>query len=195
MSLFSYKPANQLPDDVLLVIFDQLEDQDLLRCETVCHQWRNVLLSGRLWKGLFHRKIVSSPLWRHVFLAIGMNLKKLETVNYRVLCKAIIQELHEIDNNWRTGSFKITKQEWYSNNFPRVVIGKDWIAILDINIYKYINIIYIYKYKKLHNKRSNGSVVSNRRTRKIESLARVGSLESYSVEESTVYSWSTVLDF
>ena len=42
MSLFSSNPANQLSDDALLVIFDNLDDQDLLRCETVCRQWRKV---------------------------------------------------------------------------------------------------------------------------------------------------------
>ena len=46
VNLLSYKPANQL-SDVLLVIFDQLDEEDLFRCETVGRQWRNVLLSGR----------------------------------------------------------------------------------------------------------------------------------------------------
>jgi hypothetical protein len=31
MSLVSYNPVNQLDEDVLLVIFDQLDDEDLLR--------------------------------------------------------------------------------------------------------------------------------------------------------------------
>lgn len=39
MSLVTYNPANQLDEDVLLVIFDQLDEEELLRCETVCHQW------------------------------------------------------------------------------------------------------------------------------------------------------------
>ena len=38
MSLVTYNQPNQLTADVLLVIFDQLDDQDLLRCEVVCRQ-------------------------------------------------------------------------------------------------------------------------------------------------------------
>jgi F-box-like len=133
MSLFSYKPANQLPDDVLLVIFDQLEDQDLLRCEIVCRQWRNFLLSGRPWRRLFNRQIVSSPRWRRMFRDFGMEEKNLETLNYRALCKAIIQELNKIENNWRTGNYKISTNEFYSGSISRVVIGKDWIAKLYCN--------------------------------------------------------------
>ena len=66
-----------------------------------------------------------------MFRAIEMNEKKLETVNYRELCKAIIQELHEIERNWRTGNYKIITEKWYSDRFLHVVVGRDWIAKLD----------------------------------------------------------------
>jgi F-box-like len=106
MSLVTYNPSNRLPDDVLLVIFDELDEEDLLRCETVCLQWRNVLLSGRPWKTLFRRQIVSSKLWRRVLQNFGVKFDNLETVYYRALCRAIIRQLNEIYGNWRTGNFK-----------------------------------------------------------------------------------------
>jgi F-box-like len=111
MSLVSYNPANKLDENVLLVIFGYLDDQDLLRCETVCHPWRNILLSGRPWRTLFHRKIVSSPQWRHVWWELGVDERKLETVHYRELCKAIMKEVNEIDNNWRKRNFELIEDK------------------------------------------------------------------------------------
>ena len=62
-----------------------------------------------------------------------MDEKKLESVNYRELCQAIIQELNEIERNWRNGKFKKIKKKWNlnSSDFQHVVIGKDWIACID----------------------------------------------------------------
>ena len=128
MSLVSYNLTDQFVEDVLLVIFDHLDEEDLLRCETVCSQWRNILLSGRPWKGLFHRKIVSSPQWRQVWWDLGVDEKKLETVHYRELCKTITKEVNEIANNWRNGKFKINEEPCYAINFADLVIGKNWIA-------------------------------------------------------------------
>ena len=99
-----------MDEDVLLLIFDHLDGQDLFRCETVCSQWRNIFLSGIPWRRLFHRKIVTSPQFRVVWWNLRMDETQLETVHYRGLCKAIIQEVKEIDINWRTGNcVKTTK--------------------------------------------------------------------------------------
>ena len=117
MSLFSYNPPNQLSDDVLLVIFDQLDEEDLLRCETVCRQWRNVLLCGRQWRRLFHQKIVSSPQWRQVWWDFGEDEKKLQTVHYRGLCKVIIQEVKKLDANLRNGNFKRSSKDLNSADY------------------------------------------------------------------------------
>ena len=117
ISLFSYNPPNQLSDDVLLVIFDQLDEEDLLRCETVCRQWRNALLCGRQWRRLFHQKIVSSPQWRQVWWDFGEDEKKLQTVHYRGLCKVIIQEVKKLDANWRNGNFKRSSKDLNSADY------------------------------------------------------------------------------
>ena len=133
MSLFSYNPANQLANDALLVIFDQLDYQDLLRCEIVCRKWRIFLLSGRPWRRLFHRQTISSPQWRQVWRNFRVDEENLETVHYRELCRAIIKKVNEIDNNWRNGNYKIIEKQLdlESYKFPHVVIGKDWIANVD----------------------------------------------------------------
>ena len=119
MSLVTYNQLNQLTADVLLVIFDNLDVQDLLRCEVVCRQWRNVLLSGRPWKTLFRRQIVSSQLWRRVLHNFEVQVDKLETVRYRGLCRAIIQQLSEIDGNWRTGNFEQIEEK---SLFDRTIV-------------------------------------------------------------------------
>jgi hypothetical protein len=103
MSLPSYQPANHLPDGVLLVIYDHLDYRDLLRCEAVCSQWRNVLLYATPWRRLFHRL---SSRWRH--FGIVEPEGKLETVHSKSFYKNIIHHLHDIDTIWRTGKFKRT---------------------------------------------------------------------------------------
>jgi F-box-like len=128
MSLSRQKPTNQLNDDVLVVIFDQLDEEDLLRCEAVCRQWRDVLISGTCWRRLFHRKIDSSPQWRQVWRDFGVNEKNLDVLKYRRICKDIIQELNEIDNNWRTGNFNVTSKGFYSAEFSIFTIGNDFIV-------------------------------------------------------------------
>ena len=130
MSLSRYKPTKQLNEDVLLVIFDQLDDQDLIHCENVCRHWRNVLLSGRPWRTLFHRKIVSSPQWRQVWRDFGVDEKNLDAVHYRRICKAIIREWNEIYRNWRKGNFNVTSKQFVQfANRTHVTIGNDLIAL------------------------------------------------------------------
>ena len=40
-----------------------------------------------------------------------MDEKKLETVHYRELCKAIMKEVNEIDNNWRKRNFELIEDK------------------------------------------------------------------------------------
>ena len=63
-------------------------------------------------------------MWRD----FGIDEKKLETVHYRELCKAIIKEVNEINKNWRNGNHKNIKEKCDSIDFRSVVIGKDRIT-------------------------------------------------------------------
>jgi F-box-like len=137
MSFVTYNPGNRLPDDVLLVIFDQLDDQDLLRCETVCRQWRNVLLSGRPWKILFRRQIVSSRQWRRVLQDFGVNVDKLKTGHYRGLCRTIIQQLNKINRNWRTGIFEEIEEKCLNGGKIDNVENDCIVSISTTNTYSY----------------------------------------------------------
>ena len=131
MSLFSGNPAIQVDEErnILLVIFDHLDVEDLLRCETVCRQWRNVLLSGETWTRLFDRLMVSSSQWRQFRRNFVPDENKLQTEHYKSLCRAIVQEQKQVDRNWRTGNFKKTSENVDSFDFAQVVIGYDYIAL------------------------------------------------------------------
>ena len=124
----SYQP-HQFDGVVLLVIFDQLDYQDLLRCEAVCRQWRNVLLSGTPWRRLFHRKIISSEQWRDIVRILGVDVKKLEILHYRSLCRAIHREEKQIDRNWRTGNFKNNSPTNFLEDIAEITVRGDRIAV------------------------------------------------------------------
>ena len=129
MSLLSYNPPNQLDEDVLLVIFDQLDDQDLLRCEVVCRQWRNIFLTGTPWRRLFHRQIASSPQWRNIVRIFGVSVEKLKNVPYRSLCRAIHREEKQIDRNWRSGKFKKNSPTKSFEDIYDITVWGDRIAV------------------------------------------------------------------
>ena len=101
MSVSTISQSNQLGADVLHMLFQQLEGEDLLNCETVCRQWRDILLAGTPWRRLFQRNKESSPLWRRAQRILEKNQPTLRTDQYRVVCKDILQ----VKCNWRTGRF------------------------------------------------------------------------------------------
>jgi hypothetical protein len=80
---------------------------------------------------LFHRKMVSSLRWRQVGRTFVPDENKLQTAHCRSLCRAIIQELKELDRNWRTGNCKKYSGKVYSSHRAHVVIGCDYIALED----------------------------------------------------------------
>ena len=127
MSLSRYNSANQL-EDVLLLIFNYLDEEDLFQCEDVCSQWQKFLVSGTSWRRLFNRQISSSQHWRNVLRIFGVDVEKLETVHYRSLCRAIIEELKQIGRNWRSGNFKKTCKETGVRLFTDATIGDDRIV-------------------------------------------------------------------
>jgi F-box-like len=139
MSLLSYNPPTQLTDDVLLVIFDQLDEDDFLRCEVVCRRWRNFLLSHTPWRRLFHRKIVSSEKWRQLWRSFGVDETKVPSGHYRGLCKSLIHELNETDRNWRNGNFTTTFNNYNASTYSHVTIGNDCIACRYYSIYMIFN--------------------------------------------------------
>jgi len=100
MSVSSISQSNVLGADVLLMIFQQVEGEDLLNCEAVCRQWRDILLAGTPWRQLFHRKVNYSPSWRKEQKKLEKN--QLRTEQYRDVCKKILQ----VSRNWSMRRFK-----------------------------------------------------------------------------------------
>jgi F-box-like len=120
MSAASISQSNILGVDVLLMIFQQLEGENLVNCEAVCHQWRDILLAGTPWRRLFHRKVESPHFWQKAQKKLEKNQQTLRTEPYRDVCGEILH----LKRNWRTGcSTKFT--------FMYPVVGDSFVAISD----------------------------------------------------------------
>jgi F-box-like len=125
MSVSSISQSNTLGVDVLLMIFQQLEGEDLVKCEAVCGQWRDILLTGTLWKRLFNRNKVSLPLWRKVQRKLETNQLTLRTEQYRQFCRKILQ----VNRNWRTGNFtKSTRPVDENSPACSITMNDDYVA-------------------------------------------------------------------
>jgi F-box-like len=124
MSGSSISQSNALGVDVLLMIFQQLDGEDLLNCEAVCCQWRDILLAGTPWRRLFHRNIAALPLWRKVQKKLKKNQLILQTEQYREVSKAILQ----VERNWRTAQFKNSVYLVKDYSGVRITISDDYVA-------------------------------------------------------------------
>jgi hypothetical protein len=115
---------NELGADVLLMIFQQLEAEDLVNCEGVCRQWRDILATGTPWRRIFLRNKENLPLWRKAQRMLEWNQLTLLTDQYRDVCKSVLQGTC----NWRTGNHTAIA---YSSNRPdpfALTIGEDCVA-------------------------------------------------------------------
>jgi F-box-like len=87
--------------DVLHIIFQQLEGKDLVNCEAVCRQWRDILFAGTPWRKLFLRQVDCSLLWRKEQKKLEKNQLILHTEQYRDICRNLLQ----VERSWRIGKF------------------------------------------------------------------------------------------
>ena len=160
MSVPTISQSNVLGVDVLLMIFQQLEGEDLVNCEAVCRQWRDILLAGTPWRRLFHRNKESSPLWRKAQKKLEKNQQTLRTEQYRDVCGEILH----LNRNWRTGcstkfTYPVVEQSYF------VTISDEYVswnyrfgngerrnrcAFLDTESMKITEIILDYKCHKIN---------------------------------------------
>ena len=135
MSISSIGQSNVLGEDVLQIIFQHLDAEDLLKCEAVCRQWRDILLAGTPWRRLYHRNIVRLPQWRDVQKELELDQKTLPTEQYRDICKGILRRL--LDRNWRSGHFtKLTypvdsdrtNNDFSCSQWSRISISNDYVS-------------------------------------------------------------------
>jgi F-box-like len=124
MSVSSISQLSDLGDDVLLMIFQQLEGEDLVNCEVVCRQWRDILVTGTPWRRLFLRNKENLPLWRKAQRILEFDQLTLRTDQYRNVCKSVIQG----KRNWRTGNYTTVTCSTNRPDSFTLTIGENHVA-------------------------------------------------------------------
>jgi hypothetical protein len=109
--------CNDLGEDVLHLIFQLLKGEDLVNCEAVCRQWREVLLSERLWRKLFERQLPYCPL----VLPIR---EKLESKRYRDVCRSLLR----VKRDWVEGNFTTWTHAPAQNSAFNLETNGDYVA-------------------------------------------------------------------
>ena len=135
MSISSIGQSNVLGEDVLQIIFQHLDAEDLLKCEAVCRQWRDILLAGTPWRRLYHRNIGRLRLWRKAQKKLESDQKTLPTEQYPGICKGILTCLQQVDRNWRRGHFAILTYPVSSYCARYISMNEDYVA-WDISRYR-----------------------------------------------------------
>uniref|UniRef100_A0A1I7TTD7 F-box domain-containing protein n=1 Tax=Caenorhabditis tropicalis TaxID=1561998 RepID=A0A1I7TTD7_9PELO len=137
---------SMLPAHLVELILFNVNSDSLKSCEAVSTSWRCALARGQHWKKLIEKNVRSDTLWaglsekRHwsKFLNIGREMavhricekfgydsntkrEKLEQlilmhVFYSKLYPKIIRDIHNIDNNWKRGNYKLTRINCQSEN-------------------------------------------------------------------------------
>ncbi|CAL2032404.1 unnamed protein product [Caenorhabditis brenneri] len=137
---------SNLPAHLVELILFNVNSESLKHCEEVSTSWRCALARGQHWKKLIEKNVRSDSLWlglsekRHwdKFLNIGREMavhricekfgydvnqrrEKLEQlilmhVFYSKLYPKIIRDIHNIDNNWKRGNYKLTRINCQSEN-------------------------------------------------------------------------------
>jgi F-box-like len=107
MSAHDCSPTLRACEDVLLMIFQHLDGQDLLRCEAVCRQWRQVMLTGTPWRRWLIQRS-RCPELRPFWQKMKLDMSKLRLQDYRAICRDIVPPLlhYHLDYNWRHGKYE-----------------------------------------------------------------------------------------
>jgi hypothetical protein len=127
-----YSTNCSLIKDVLLEVFEHLDYEELVRCEAVCRQWREILLCGSVWKQWFQKQIALSPSWQETWKRRASDDDALETADYRAICRETYQYVKELKSNWCTGQ---AVQRNILLNLPpshracRFYFYDDWIVV------------------------------------------------------------------
>ena len=108
MNVFLKNPPSSLGEDLLLLIFEYLDEGDLCKCEDVCQQWRTIFKAGTPWRRLLRRQVALCDMWRQAWLSMGLDEMKVPREHFRTICRAIVRYGREMDHNLRTGEFETT---------------------------------------------------------------------------------------
>ncbi|CAI2344674.1 unnamed protein product [Caenorhabditis sp. 36 PRJEB53466] len=137
---------SHLPAHLVELILFNVNADSLKACESVSISWRCALARGQHWKKLIEKNVRSDSLWWGLsekrqwdkFLNISREMsvrricekfgydpmakrEKLEQlilmhVFYSKLYPKIIRDIHNIDNNWKRGNYKLTRINCQSEN-------------------------------------------------------------------------------
>ena len=110
MSALDCNPTLWSCEDVLLLIFQHLDGKDLVHCEAVCRQWRQVMLTGTPWIRWLKQRS-ASPELRPFWHRMGLDETNLQFQDYRAICRDIVRYLNQQDNNWRHGKYEESSLE------------------------------------------------------------------------------------
>ena len=126
-------------EDVLSKIFKILDVPGWLSCTKVCRKWRCVIESLVLGRRFFQRMKKSSAAWRRAWRRLAMDETNLKAEDYKNICWFYLQYLEKVDDNWRTGSYKMkTSLPSYVYEI-KFAVGEDFITTCD-DRYKYVHI-------------------------------------------------------
>jgi hypothetical protein len=123
-----------LSDDVLSKIFENIHVSDVISCAKVCRKWRCVINSLVLGRRFFQRMKKSSAVCRRAWHKMALDETNLKPGDYKNICWSSLQYLQQVDDNWRTGNFKLTTTplSHFKPTSDRLRIGEDFIAVCDI---------------------------------------------------------------
>jgi F-box-like len=109
--------SDNLNHDVLLMIFRYLDGKDLLHCEAVCRQWREVMLMGTPWRRWLDKQRTTSSGCSQFWPKLRLAGEKLVTRYSRAICLDLLRYLKALDHNWRKG--------WYQKrSLPKLLNGQ-----------------------------------------------------------------------
>ncbi|CCD66391.1 F-box/WD repeat-containing protein lin-23 [Caenorhabditis elegans] len=137
---------SNLPAHLVELILFNVNSDSLKSCEEVSTSWRCALARGQHWKKLIEKNVRSDSLWwglsekrqwdKFLNISRDMSVRRIcEKFNYDVNIKRdkldqlilmhvfysklypkIIRDIHNIDNNWKRGNYKMTRINCQSEN-------------------------------------------------------------------------------
>lgn len=121
ITLLPEKGLSRLAEQIL----SYLDAKSLSRAGRVCKCWKGIIADGFLWKKLIEREVYTDTLWRGLAKKRGwidfiFKPRTLEHVKphdfYQVLYPQIIEDIENIEQNWKCGRFVLHRINCHSEN-------------------------------------------------------------------------------
>ncbi|KAI5370012.1 Putative F-box domain, WD40/YVTN repeat-like-containing domain superfamily [Septoria linicola] len=144
--------TRQFPEELSLLIFQQLDAQTLLRAEQVCQKWNTMAKDVSVWRTMFLRKYQRQVFTDPAPVQVGGNgigLIGRANQEWRKMYKARV----ELQKNWRAGADKAGKAIYLSGHTDsvyclqfdeeKIITGSRdrTIRVWDINTYQCLRVI------------------------------------------------------